>query len=69
MYLSFMTVAQSAKPSFVDITVTLKRLVALLEEDETDEYGILQPSQSAFKLAMRLVVDAYEAMGASSICL
>ncbi|MBA3920728.1 MAG: hypothetical protein H0X31_03055 [Nostocaceae cyanobacterium] len=58
-----MTVAQSAKPSFVDITVTLKRLVALLEEDETDEYGILQPSQSAFKLAMRLVIDTYEAMG------
>ncbi len=58
-----MTVAQSAKPSFLDITVTLKRLVALLEEDETDEYGILQPSQSAFKLAMRLVVGAYEAMG------
>jgi hypothetical protein len=58
-----MTVAQSAKPSSSHITVTLKRLVALLEEDETDEYGILQPSQSAFKLAMRLVVDAYEAMG------
>ena len=61
--LEFMTVAQSAKPSSSDITVTLKRLVALLEEDETDEYGILQPSQSAFKLAMRLVVDAYEAIG------
>jgi hypothetical protein len=58
-----MTVAQSAKPFSSDITVTLKRLIALLEEDETDEYGILQPSQSAFKLAMRLVVDAYEAMG------
>ncbi|NJM72171.1 MAG: hypothetical protein HC862_19420 [Scytonema sp. RU_4_4] len=58
-----MSVAQSAKPSSSDITVTLKRLVALLEEDEADEYGILQPSQSAFKLAMRLVVDAYEAMG------
>jgi hypothetical protein len=58
-----MTVAQSAKPSFLDITVTLKRLVALLEEDDTDEYGILQPSQYAFKLAMRLLVDAYEAMG------
>jgi hypothetical protein len=58
-----MTFAQSAKPSSSDIAVTLKRLVALLEEVETDEYGILQPSQSAFKLAMRLVVDAYEAMG------
>lgn len=58
-----MTVAQSAKPSSSDIAVTLKRLIALLEEDETDEYGILQPSQSAFKLAMRLVVEVYEIMG------
>ncbi|MHC5726644.1 MAG: hypothetical protein ACYTXY_21400 [Nostoc sp.] len=63
MYLSSMTVAQSAQPFSSDITVTLKRLVALLEEDETDEYGILQPSQYAFKLAIRLVVDTYEAMG------
>ncbi|NJR72880.1 MAG: hypothetical protein HC773_02595, partial [Scytonema sp. CRU_2_7] len=61
--MSFMTVRASAKPSSSNITVTLKRLVALLEEDEMDEYGILQPGQSAFKLAMRLVVDAYEAMG------
>jgi hypothetical protein len=60
-----MTVAQSAKPSSSNITVTLKRLIALLEEDETDEYGILQPSQSAFKLAMRLVVETYEIMGDS----
>ena len=45
--------------------MTLKRLIALLEEDETDEYGILQPSQSAFKLAMRFIVEAYEAMGDS----
>jgi hypothetical protein len=52
-----MAVAQSAKPSSSDITVTLKRLIDLLEEDENDEYGILQPSQSAFKLAMRLVIE------------
>jgi hypothetical protein len=58
-----MTVAQSAKPSSSPITVTLKRLVSLLEEDETDEYGVLQPSQSAFKLAMQLVVDTYDVMG------
>lgn len=62
-----MTVAQSAKPSFRDITVTLKRLIDLLEEDETDEYGILQPTQSAFKLAMRLVVEAYEVIGDGQI--
>jgi hypothetical protein len=60
-----MTIAQSARPSSSPITVTLKRLVALLEEDETDEYGVLQPSQTAFKLAMRLVIEAYDAMGDS----
>lgn len=60
-----MAVAQSAKPSSSDITVTLKQLIDLLEEDESDEYGILQPSRSAFKLAMRLVIEAYEVMGDS----
>ena len=60
-----MIVAQSAKPSRSDITVTLKRIVAVLNEDETDEYGILQPVQSSFKLAMRLVLETYEAMGDS----
>ena len=60
-----MTIAQSAKPSSSNITVTLKGLLALLEEDETDDYGILQPSQSAFKSAMHLVVEAYEIMGDS----
>lgn len=58
-----MTVAQSARPASNSITVTLKRLIALLEEDETDEYGILQPSQAAFKSAMQFVVEAYDAMG------
>lgn len=63
--MSFTFVQAIAKPSSNDITITLKRLVALLEEDETDEYGILQPSQYAFKSVMRLVIDAYEAMGDS----
>ncbi len=58
-----MIVAQSTRPSSSPITVTLKRLVDLLEEDETDEYGVLQPSQTAFKLAMRFVVEAYDVMG------
>jgi hypothetical protein len=60
-----MTVAQSASPASSAMTLTIKRLLALLEEDETDEYGILQPSQAAFKLAMRFVVEAYETMGDS----
>jgi hypothetical protein len=58
-----MTVAQTTRPSSSPIAVTLKRLVALLEEDETDEYGVLQPSQTAFKLAMHFVVETYDLMG------
>jgi hypothetical protein len=58
-----MIVAQAARPSSSPITATLKRLVALLEEDETDEYGVLQPSQTAFKLAMHFVVETYDLMG------
>ncbi len=45
------------------ITITLKRLVALLDEEEADEYGVLQPTRSAFNRTMRLIVEAYDAMG------
>jgi hypothetical protein len=58
-----MVVAQPAKPISSPIAVTLNRLVALLEEDETDEYGRLQPTQSAFKRTMQLVIEAYDAIG------
>jgi hypothetical protein len=58
-----MSIAQAARPSSSPITATLKSLVALLEEDETDEYGVLQPSQTAFKLAMHFVVETYDLMG------
>jgi hypothetical protein len=58
-----MTIAQSVRPSSNSITITLKRLVALLEEDETDEYGILQPGQAAFRTAMGFVVEVYDVMG------
>lgn len=58
-----MTVAQSAKPASSNLAITLKRLIALLEEDETDDYGILQPTQGAFKLAMEFVIEAYESLG------
>jgi hypothetical protein len=58
-----MVVAQSAKPISSPIAVTLTRLVALLEADETDEYGTLQPTQSAFKRTMQVVIEAYETLG------
>jgi hypothetical protein len=50
-----MTVAQSAKSSSSDLAVTLKRLIALLEEDETDDYGILQ--RQARKLGANIVME------------
>ncbi|MDD1438027.1 hypothetical protein MEN24_17050, partial [Dolichospermum sp. ST_sed10] len=61
--LSYLIIAQLTRPFSSPITVTLKRLVALLEEDDTDEYGVLQPSQAAFKLAMGFIIEAYDVMG------
>jgi hypothetical protein len=58
-----MVVAQPAKPISSPIATTLNRLVALLDADETDEYGILQPTQSAFRRAMQLVIEAYDILG------
>jgi hypothetical protein len=58
-----MVVAQPAKPISSPIATTLNRLVALLEADETDEYGVLQPTQSAFRRTMQLVIEAYDTLG------
>lgn len=60
-----MTLTRSTKPFSNDLAVTLKRLIALLEEEETDDYGILQPSPSAFKLAMQFILEAHESIGAN----
>jgi hypothetical protein len=40
------------------LTLTLKRLVALLEGEEEDEYGILKPTDHAFKTAMNLLLES-----------
>jgi hypothetical protein len=58
-----MIIAQSTRPSSSPVTVTLKRLVALLEEDESDEYGTLRPTQTAFTVAMRFILEAYDVLG------
>jgi hypothetical protein len=60
-----MILARSTKPFSNDLAVTLKRLIALLEEEEADDYGILQPSPSAFKLAMQFILEAHESIGAN----
>jgi hypothetical protein len=47
-------------------SITLKRLGELYEgEDDEDEYGILKPSDFAFKTALDLVVEAHSMMGSS----
>jgi hypothetical protein len=47
------------------ITITLKRIVGLLESEEEDEYGILKPSDYAFKTIINLVLEAHSLMGNS----
>ncbi|MEG4320969.1 MULTISPECIES: hypothetical protein [unclassified Microcoleus] len=48
------------------LSITLKRLGELYEgEDDEDEYGILKPSDFAFKTALNLVVEAHSVMGSS----
>jgi hypothetical protein len=58
-----MIVAQPAKPIHRPIAITVTRLMALLDEDESDEYGVLRPNSLAFKIAMQFVVEAYDGLG------
>jgi len=61
-----MTIAQPIqtgnlkRPSAI---ATLKDLADLLELEEEDDYGLLKPSQYAFKTAMDWLLDAYVMMG------
>jgi hypothetical protein len=41
------------------ITTTLQNLVALLELEEEDDYGILRPNDYAFKTAMNWALEAH----------
>ena len=43
--------------------VTVERLLELLDLEEEDEYGILKPTEYAFKTAMKLIVEAYDVLG------
>ncbi len=44
------------------LTISLKRLVELLESEDEDEYGLLKPSDYAFKTVMNLVLEANSLM-------
>ena len=47
----------------LNFTTTLKMILELLDLEAEDDYGILKPTEHAFKTAMQLVVEAYEIMG------
>ena len=42
--------------------VTIERILELLELEEEDDYGILKPTEYAFKTAIKLVLEAYKLM-------
>jgi hypothetical protein len=46
-----------------NLRVTVERLLELLDLEEEDEYGILRPTEYAFKTAMKLIVEAYYVLG------
>jgi hypothetical protein len=45
------------------ITITLKRILELLEGENEDDYGIIKPTDYAFKTVLNLVSEAYNLMG------
>lgn len=55
----------NSQGSASNFTTTLKRILELLDLEAEDDYGILKPTDYAFKMAMNLVVEAYEIMGNS----
>ena len=66
-----MTVTKEVPTKSIDaggasnFTTTLKRILELLDLEAEDDYGILKPTEYAFKTAMELVVEAHEIMGSS----
>ncbi|MEG4963882.1 MULTISPECIES: hypothetical protein [unclassified Microcoleus] len=55
----------SSNSGLSNFRITVERLSELLDLEEEDEYGILRPTEYAFRTAMKLVVDAYDSMGNS----
>lgn len=47
----------------INFRITMQRLLELLDLEEEDDYGILRPTEYAFRTAVKLVVEAYDAIG------
>lgn len=55
----------SSNSGLLNFRITVERLIELLDLEEEDDYGILRPTEYAFRTAMKLVVEAYDSMGNS----
>jgi len=55
----------SSHSNFSNFTITVKRILELLDLEAEDDYGILQPTDYAFKTVMNLVLETYEIMSNS----
>ena len=57
----------SSNSGLLNFRITVEPLIQLLDLEEEDEYGILRPSEYAFRTAMKFVVEVYDSMGNSFI--
>ncbi|MEG3966382.1 hypothetical protein QUA00_01820 [Microcoleus sp. T2B6] len=55
----------SSNSGLLNFRITVERLIELLDLEEEDEYGILRPTEYAFRTAMKLIVEAYDILGDS----
>ncbi len=55
----------SSNSGLSNFRITVERLIELLDLEEEDEYGILRPTEYAFRTAIKLVVETYDSMGNS----
>jgi len=53
----------SSNSGLLNFRITVEGLIELLDLEEEDEYGILRPTEYAFRTAMKLVVEAYDILG------
>jgi hypothetical protein len=53
----------SSNSGLLNFRITVERLIELLDLEEEDEYGILRPTEYAFRTAMKLMVEAYDILG------
>jgi len=55
----------NSNSGLLNFRITVERLIELLDLEEEDEYGILKPTEYAFRTAMKLVFEGYDSMGNS----